>query len=134
MAENLHLVGGLGGWVGHTGSADIPAQRKSGQPAGWPTVQFIPVTPPTNDPRPPHTKNTSYVQNSREQALSQRLGLGLGWFGGPHTRRCIHKVVHTQGGAHTRRSVATARVLLFKGGAGLAPASSEASRLSSEAS
>ena len=33
-----------------------------------------------------------------------------------HTRRCIHKVVHTQGGAHTRRSVATAGVLLFKGG------------------
>ena len=33
-----------------------------------------------------------------------------------HTRRCIHKVVHTQGGAHTRRCLATARVLLFKGG------------------
>ena len=29
--------------------------------------------------------------------------------------------VHTQGGAHTRRSVATAGVLLFKGGAGAGP-------------
>ena len=26
-----------------------------------------------------------------------------GWFGGPQARRCIHKVVHTQGGAHTKR-------------------------------
>ena len=42
--------------------------------------------------------------------------------------RSTHKAVHTQGGAHTRRSVATAGVLSFKGGVqGLAPASSEAS-------
>ena len=33
----------------------------------------------------------------------------------PHTSPCIHKAVHTQGGAHKRRSVATAGVLLFKG-------------------
>ena len=43
-----------------------------------------------------------------------------GRFGGPHTRRCIHKAVHTQGGAHTRRCthrryVATTGVLLFRG-------------------
>ena len=46
---------------------------------------------------------------------------GVGW-------RSIGKAVHTQGGADKRRYVATARVLLFKRGAGLAPASSEASR------
>ena len=40
-------------------------------------------------------------------------------FGCPYTRQCIHKAVHTQGGAHTRWSVATARVLLLKGGAGV---------------
>ena len=34
---------------------------------------------------------------------------------------CAHKAVHTQGGAHTRRSVATARVLLFKVGVGAGP-------------
>ena len=34
---------------------------------------------------------------------------GVGW-------RCTHKSVHTQGGAHTRLSVATAGILLFKGG------------------
>ena len=38
-----------------------------------------------------------------------------------HTRRCIHKAVHTQGGAHRRRSVATVGVLLFRGGAGAGP-------------
>ena len=37
--------------------------------------------------------------------------MGCVWGGG---RWCIH----TEGGAHTRRSVATAGVLLFKGGAG----------------
>ena len=31
------------------------------------------------------------------------------------------KAVHTQGGAHTRQSVATGGVLLFKGGAGAGP-------------
>ena len=36
-------------------------------------------------------------------------------FGCVHTRRCIHKLVHTQDGAPTRQSVATARVMLFKG-------------------
>ena len=29
--------------------------------------------------------------------------------------------VHTQGGAHTKRSVATAGVMLFRGGAGAGP-------------
>ena len=48
------------------------------------------------------------------------------WGGG--RLRCTHRAVHTQGGAHTRRSVATAGVLLFKGVQGLAPALSEASR------
>ena len=32
---------------------------------------------------------------------------------------CTHKAGHTQGGAHTTRSVATAGVLLFEGGAGV---------------
>ena len=46
-----------------------------------------------------------------------------------HTQGNTHtRAVHTQGGAHKRRSVATAGVLLCKRGAGLAPASSEASR------
>ena len=39
---------------------------------------------------------------------------GKGW-------RCTHKAVHAQGGAHTRWPVATAVVLLFKGGAGVGP-------------
>ena len=47
---------------------------------------------------------------------------GKGW-------RCAHKAAHSQGGAHTRWSVATARILLFKGFWGLVPASSEASCL-----
>ena len=34
----------------------------------------------------------------------------MGGFGGSYTRRFTHKAVHTQGGAHTRRSVATAGV------------------------
>ena len=83
-------------------------------------------------------------------------------FKGPQARRYTEKAVHTQGGTHKRRPVATAGVLLFKGPQarrytqkavhtkgglwppqescylrgvrGLAPASSEASRLSSEAS
>ena len=58
--------------------------------------------------------------------------------GGAHTRRntqkaaCGHrrslviegaigKAVHTEGGTHKRRSVATAGVMLFKGGAGAGP-------------
>ena len=51
----------------------------------------------------------------------ERSGPKQGGVGGPHTRRCTHKEVHTEGGAHKRRSVATAGVLLFKGGAGAGP-------------
>ena len=40
---------------------------------------------------------------------------------GPQARRYTHKAVHTQGGTHKRRSVATAGVMLFKGGAGSGP-------------
>ena len=47
---------------------------------------------------------------------SSEASRGKGSFGGSHTRRCTHKAVHTQGGAHKRRFVATAGVLLFKGG------------------
>ena len=47
---------------------------------------------------------------------------------GPQARRCRFKAVHTQRGAHKRRFAATARGLLFKGGAGVSPASSEASQ------
>ena len=36
-------------------------------------------------------------------------------------RLSTHNAVHTQGGAHTRRSVAAAGVLLFKGGARAGP-------------
>ena len=42
-------------------------------------------------------------------------GGGTGGFGSSHTRRCTQRAVHTQGGAHQRRSVATAGVLLFQG-------------------
>ena len=51
--------------------------------------------------------------------------------------RSTYKAVQTQDGAHTRRFVATARVLLSKGDAGANPprrASNEESRLSSTAS
>ena len=63
---------------------------------------------------------------ARPLNVRHRVGGGDGW---PHTRRGIHKAVHTQGGAHTRQSVATAGVLLFTGGAGAGPRSerSEAS-------
>ena len=47
--------------------------------------------------------------------------------GGAYTRRCTYKAVHTQGAAHKMRAVATARVLLCRGGAGVSPASSEGS-------
>ena len=50
----------------------------------------------------------------RAKLAEARGGLAL-----PHTRRCTHKVVHTQGGAHIRRSAATAGVLLSKGDAGV---------------
>ena len=40
---------------------------------------------------------------------------------GPQARRYTQKAVHTQGGTHKRRSVATAGVMLFKGGAGAGP-------------
>ena len=58
---------------------------------------------------------------SEVSRLSSEASGSNGRFGGPHTTRCIHKVVHTQGGANTRRFVATAGVLLFKGGAGVGP-------------
>ena len=45
----------------------------------------------------------------------------MGRFGGPRTRPCIHKVVHTQGRARTRWSVATTGVLLFMEGARAGP-------------
>ena len=49
--------------------------------------------------------------------------------GGAHTRRCTHKALHTQGGAHNTWSVASAGVLLCKRGReGWLPASSEAGR------
>ena len=48
--------------------------------------------------------------------------------GGSYTRRCTYKAVHNESLAHKRRSVATAGVLLLRGGAGVSPASSEASR------
>ena len=51
-----------------------------------------------------------------------------------YTRGCMHKAVQTQGGAHTRRSVATTGVLFFKGVRWLAPALSKGSHLLSEAS
>ena len=46
-----------------------------------------------------------------------------GGFGGPHTRRCTQKAVHTQGGAHTRRCTRKAvcgyrRSLVAEGGCG----------------
>ena len=47
---------------------------------------------------------------------------------------CIHKAVHTQAGAYTKGALATASVLMLKGGQGLPPASSEARSSSSEAS
>ena len=47
--------------------------------------------------------------------------------GSAYTRRSTYKAVLTQGAAHERRSVATAKVLLFRGVAGVSPASSEAS-------
>ena len=58
-------------------------------------------------------------------------GVGGGGWGGMEGKvwRSTHKAVHTQGSAHTRRFVATARVLLFTGVRGLAPALSKASRL-----
>ena len=50
-------------------------------------------------------------------------------FGDAHTKWCTHKVGHTQGNAHTRRCVATARILLFKAGVhSVAPTSSESRR------
>ena len=46
---------------------------------------------------------------------------GVMLFKGPQARRYTQKAVHTQGGAYKRRSVATAGVVLFKGGAGAGP-------------
>ena len=97
--------------------------QAAGEPAGGPTVWFIPVTPPLPITPVLCIQTTPLMYKARVREASQSKG----WFCGPHIRLCIHKVVHTQGGAHTRRSVATAGVLLFKGGAGLAPVSSEAS-------
>ena len=42
-------------------------------------------------------------------------GVGTHETRSPHTSLCIRMVVHTQGGAHKRKSVATAGVLLIKG-------------------
>ena len=57
----------------------------------------------------------------RSEPSIKRSEQGKERFGGAYTRRCIHKVVYTQGGAHTRQSVATAGVLLFEGGVGAGP-------------
>ena len=75
---------------------------------------------------PPH--ESCYLRGMRGPAPAssgasrfvERGGL-KGRVGGAHTRLCIHKAVHTQGGAHTRWSMATAGVLLFNGGAGASP-------------
>ena len=40
---------------------------------------------------------------------------------GPQARRYTQKAVHTQGGTHKGRSVATAGVMFLKGGAGAGP-------------
>ena len=48
---------------------------------------------------------------------SSAVSRSRGRFGNSHARRCTFNAVHTQGGAHKRRSLATAGVLLFKGGA-----------------
>ena len=54
------------------------------------------------------------VERSEPSAERGKLKQGEVW-------RWIHKVVHPQGGAHTRRSLATVGVLLLKGVRGLAP-------------
>ena len=78
-----------------------------------------------------------FVATARVLLLRGDAGVLPAWSEGsrsPHTRRCIHKAVHiqrcahTQGAAHRRRSVPTARVLLFRGRARVSPASSEGSR------
>ena len=48
----------------HPQTPGWPTIRLDTLPAGWPTVQFIAVPPPpTNNPRPPYTNNTYYVEN-----------------------------------------------------------------------
>ena len=47
--------------------------------------------------------------------------VGVMLFKGLQARRYTQKVVHTQGSAHKRQPVATAEVMLFKGGAGAGP-------------
>ena len=59
--------------------------------------------------------------SSEASHLLSEVSRSKGRFGSPRARRCMHQVVHTQGGAHTRRSVATARVLLFKDGVEAGP-------------
>ena len=81
---------------------------------GDPTL-FSPPPPPP--PKP--TSAWGVVPESAQPYHTDRVRVRV---------RAYTQAVHTQGGAHTRRSVATAGVLLFTGGAGLAPASSEESR------
>ena len=58
-----------------------------------------------------------YLRGVRGLApASSEVSRSRGWFGGPQARQYTHKAVHTQCGAHAKRSVATVGVLVFKGG------------------
>ena len=45
--------------------------------------------------------------SSKASRASSEASRSTGWFVGPQAWRCTHNVVHKQGGAHTRRFVAT---------------------------
>ena len=89
---------------------------------------YPPYLPPVPTPRtPPGTPPPYRLACGPLNIKTPRGGYGGGYggdvrgggryggFGSSHTRRCTDRAVHTQGGAHKRRSVATVGVLLFKG-------------------
>ena len=92
------------------GSADLSAWRTIGWPKVRPANQLAESALIRSPPPPfcserwphPHFDPTHPTPTPKQGVVWQSTG----------------KVVRTQGGAHTRRSVALAGVLLFKGGAG----------------
>ena len=81
------------------------------------------------DPPPPHIPRLGTPLHAERSEPSVECSELQKRFGYPHIRRCIHKAVHTQGGLWPPQESC-----YLRGVRGLAPASSEASRLSSTAS
>ena len=104
---------GVGAWVGGNGASYLAYVPHGPAGFNWTWVRA--------DFSARRTYQLGGPSAGRKSPASSEASRSKGWFGGPQARLYIHKAVHTQGGAHKRRPVAIAGVLIFKGGAGAGP-------------